>query len=159
MKLVNFGEYPILCDTSPCTKKMIDSFDSKLQIYEPIEFALDLLVPQLDFEKIDEPIAIHTTCSSRKMGLHEKFIKLAKLCSTKVIVPNDVKCCGFAGDRGFSFPELNESALRFLSEEVKEAKFAFSTSKTCEIGLSEHANLDYNSIFYLLDRTSKAKNI
>ena len=155
----NFGEYPILCDTSPCTKKMIESFDSYIKIYDPIEFALDLLVPQLEFEKIDEPIAIHTTCSSRKMGLHEKFIKLANLCSTKVIVPNDVKCCGFAGDRGFNFPELNESALRFLSHEVKEAKFAFSTSKTCEIGLSEQANLDYNSIFYLIDKTSKAKNI
>ncbi len=155
----NFGEYPVLCDTSPCTKKMIESFNSKIKIYEPIEFALDYLVPELEFKKIDEPIAIHTTCSSRKMGLHEKFIKLANICSTKVIVPDDVKCCGFAGDRGFNFPELNDSALRFLSEEVKEAKFAFSTSKTCEIGLSEHANLDYNSIFYLIDKTSKAKYI
>ena len=155
----NFGEYPVLCDTSPCTKKMIESFDSDIKIYEPIEFALDYLVPELEFTKIDEPITIHTTCSSRKMGLHEKFIELANLCSTKVIVPDNVKCCGFAGDRGFNFPELNDSALRFLSEEVKEAKYAFSTSKTCEIGLSDHANLDYNSIFYLIDKTSKTKNI
>ncbi len=154
----NFGEYPVLCDTSPCTKKMLESFQSDIRIYEPIEFALDYLVPEFEFTKIDEPIAIHTTCSSRKMGLHERFIELANLCSTKVIVPDNVKCCGFAGDRGFNFPELNESALRFLSEEVKEAKYAFSTSKTCEIGLSDHANLDYNSIFYLIDRTSKAKN-
>ena len=154
----NFGEYPVLCDTSPCTKKMIESFDGNIKIFEPIEFALEHLVPELEFEKIDEAITIHTTCSSRKMGLHEKFIKLANLCSKKVIVPENVKCCGFAGDRGFNFPELNDSALRFLKDETKEAKYAFSTSKTCEIGLSEHANLDYNSIFYLIDKTSKAKN-
>ena len=83
------------------------------------------------------------------MGLHEKFIELAKMCATNVIVPENVKCCGFAGDRGFNFPELNQSALRFLKDDVKEAKYAFSTSKTCEIGLSEHSGLDYNSIFYL----------
>jgi D-lactate dehydrogenase len=92
------------------------------------------------------------------MGLHEKFISLANLCSTQVIVPDNVKCCGFAGDRGFSFPELNDSALRFLKDDTKEAKYAFSTSKTCEIGLSSHSDLDYNSIFYLIDRVTTPKN-
>jgi len=155
----NFGEYPILCDTSPCTKKMIDSMDAKLKIYEPIEFALEFLANELEFEKIEEPITIHTTCSSRKMGLHEKFIELANLCSSKVIVPENVKCCGFAGDRGFSFPELNSSALRFLKDDTKGAKYAFSTSKTCEIGLSEHSGLDYNSILYLINKVTKAKSL
>ncbi len=153
----NFGEYPILCDTSPCTKKMVESFENKLKIYEPIEFTLEFLADELEFSKIEEPITIHTTCSSRKMGLHEKFISLANLCSSKVIVPENVKCCGFAGDRGFSFPELNDSALRFLKEDTKEAKYAFSTSKTCEIGLSSHSDLDYNSIFYLIDRVTTPK--
>ncbi|QKF80663.1 FAD-binding and (Fe-S)-binding domain-containing protein [Halarcobacter ebronensis] len=152
------GDYPILCDMSPCTKTMIGNFGSRLKIYEPIEFALEHLTKELEFTKIDEPITIHTTCSSRKMGLHEKFIELANMCSTKVIVPQNVKCCGFAGDRGFTYPELNDSALRFLKEETKEAKYAFSTSKTCEIGLSEHSNLDYNSIFYLIDKVTKRKN-
>ncbi|XPV68423.1 MAG: FAD-binding and (Fe-S)-binding domain-containing protein [Halarcobacter sp.] len=157
-ELSNFGEIPVLCDTSPCTKKMIDSFEDRIKVYEPIEFTLKFLVDQLEFEQIDEAITIHTTCSSRKMGLHEKFIELANLCSSNVIVPQNVKCCGFAGDRGFSFPELNQSALRFLKDDTKEAKYAFSTSKTCEIGLSEHSELDYNSIFYLIDKVTKSKN-
>ncbi|AXX85877.1 FAD/FMN-containing dehydrogenase [Malaciobacter marinus] len=153
----NNGQYPILCDTSPCTKKMMESFNSNLDLYEPIEFALEHLVDKLELEKIDEAITIHTTCSSRKMGLHEKFIKLANMCSSKVIVPSDVTCCGFAGDRGFSYPELNQSALRNLPKSVKDAKYAFSTSKTCEIGLSEYSGIDYNSIFYLINKCSKAK--
>lgn len=153
----NFGEYPVLCDTSPCTKKMLESFETNLKLYEPIEFALEFLSKELDFKPIEEAITIHTTCSSRKMGLDAKFEALAKMCSTKVIIPSDVKCCGFAGDRGFNFPELNQSALRNLSSSVKDAKYAFSTSKTCEIGLSDVSGLDYNSIFYLIDKVTTAK--
>jgi D-lactate dehydrogenase len=152
----NNGEYPILCDTSPCTKKMLESFKAQIGIYEPIEFSLKYLLPSLQITKLEEPIVIHTTCSSRKMGLHDKFIELAKTCAKEVIVPADVKCCGFAGDRGFNYPELNASALSGLKSAIPNgAKLAFSTSKTCEIGLSEHSGLDYNSVFYLLKRVSQ----
>ncbi len=157
LNISEFGEYPILCDTSPCTKKMMESFSYKLKIYEPIEFALEFLTKDLDFTPINEPITIHTTCSSRKMGLEDKFKKLALMCSSNVIIPSDVKCCGFAGDRGFNFPELNKSALRNLKTQIGNAQYAFSTSKTCEIGLSNEAGIDYNSIFYLIDKVTKAK--
>ena len=93
------------------------------------------------------------------MFYQDKFKTLAQLCSTNVIVPADVKCCGFAGDRGFNFPELNKSALRSLKEQTAGAKMAFSTSKTCEIGLSEESGLDYNSIFYLINKVTKAKTL
>ncbi|MFA6741774.1 MAG: FAD-binding and (Fe-S)-binding domain-containing protein [Arcobacteraceae bacterium] len=159
LNVSEFGEYPILCDTSPCTKKMMESFSHKLDVYEPIEFALKFLTKDLEFIAIDEPITIHTTCSSRKMGLEDNFKTLAQLCSTNVIIPADVKCCGFAGDRGFNFPELNKSALRHLKEQTIGAKMAFSTSKTCEIGLSEESGLDYNSIFYLINKVTKAKTL
>lgn len=159
LKITNNGEIPVLCETGTCTKKMLDNFSSDMKIYEPIDFSLEHLVDALEFEKIEETIAIHTNCTTRKMGLHENFIKLASMCAEKVIVPENVKCCGFAGDRGFNFPELNQSALRFLKDDLKDAKMAFSTSKTCEIGLSEHSGLDYNSIFYLIDRTSKPKKV
>ena len=159
LNISEFGEYPILSDTSPCTKKMMESFSHDLNIYEPIEFALEFLTKDLEFTAINEPITIHTTCSSRKMGLEDKFKKLAQLCSTEVIIPSDVKCCGFAGDRGFNFPELNKSALRHLKEQTAGAKMAFSTSKTCEIGLSNESGLDYNSIFYLVNKVTKSKNI
>ena len=159
LNVSEFGEYPILCDTSPCTKKMMESFSHKLNVYEPIEFALEFLTKDLEFTPTNEPITIHTTCSSRKMGLEDKFKTLAQLCSTNVIIPADVKCCGFAGDRGFNFPELNKSALRHLKEQTKDAKMAFSTSKTCEIGLSEESGLDYNSIFYLINKVTKSKTL
>lgn len=154
----NFGEIPIICETTACVKTMLAGFTSRLSIYEPIDFTLDYLVPNLEFTQIEEPVTIHITCTSRKMNLAEKFINVANMCAKEVIIPEDVKCCGFAGDRGFNYPELNKSALRGLKSGIKNAKYAFSTSKTCEIGLSEHSGLDYNSIFYLIDRASTAKN-
>jgi D-lactate dehydrogenase len=78
------------------------------------------------------------------------------MCSSNVTIPEDIGCCGFAGDRGFTFPELNKSALRNLKSLIpSDVKYAFSTSKTCEIGLSEHSGIDYRSIFYLVDRCTK----
>jgi len=153
------GQYPILCDTSPCVKTLLDHIDGELPIYESIEFTLKFLVERLVFKPIDESIVIHTTCSARKMGLHEKFVQLANLCAKQVIVPSEVSCCGFAGDKGFHFPELNESALRNLKKSIPcDVKQGFSTSKTCEIGLSEHSGIDYHSILYLVDTCTLPRN-
>ncbi|WP_331774095.1 FAD-binding and (Fe-S)-binding domain-containing protein [Sulfurospirillum sp. 1612] len=150
------GKYPILCDMSPCSKTIDQHKPEGLNIYDTVEFITDFLAPRLTFKAVSDPIVIHTTCSTRKSGLTKKFETLAKMCSSNVIIPQSVSCCGFAGDRGFTFPELNQSALRHLKEEIpKNVTYAFSTSKTCEIGLSEHSGLDYKSIFYLVERCTR----
>jgi len=123
-----------------------------LKIYEPVEFINDFLLKKINIDKKKDPITIHVTCSSTKMGLDDKFLNVAKACAEKVIVPNEVDCCGFAGDRGFSYPELNESALKELKPQLSEnCKEGYSNSKTCEIGLSLHSGIEYRSIVYLVD--------
>ncbi len=151
----NKGEYPILCETSPCVKAMVKGFKKELKVYEPIEFTLKYLAPKLKFKKLDETVAIHSTCSTVNLGLKESFLELAKMCSSSVIVPQNVTCCGFAGDRGFSHPELNKKALRWLAKDTQGAKEGFSTSITCEIGLSQHSGLEYKSILYLVERATR----
>ncbi|MGA7279661.1 MAG: hypothetical protein WBW79_17115, partial [Desulfocapsaceae bacterium] len=64
-------------------------------------------------------------------------------------------CCGFAGDRGFNFPELNKSALDGLEEAVASCEVGYSTSKTCEVGLSLHGGIPYRSILYLVDEVTE----
>ena len=75
-------------------------------------------------------------------------------CSDNVVVPEQITYCGFAGDKGFTTPELNASALSALAEQVGHCDSGYSTSRTCEIGLSEHSGIDYQSIVYLVDRCS-----
>lgn len=152
------GELPILCDTSPCLYRMRNTLDDRLTLYEPIEFVLSHLMTRLKFTKQDVKIAIHPTCSTRKMGLEGKLKELAKACASEVVMPDDVYCCGFAGDRGFNFPELNSSALKELKEHVCTCDAGYSTSKTCEIGLSLHADIPYKSILYLVDEATEPLN-
>ena len=131
--------------------------DDRLSLYEPIEFVLQFLMDRLTFTPKDIKIAVHPTCSTRKMGLETKLLKLAQSCAKEVVWPQDIYCCGFAGDRGFSFPELNRTALEGLEKEVSSCGAGYSTSKTCEIGLSLHGGIPYRSLLYLVDEVTEPK--
>jgi D-lactate dehydrogenase len=158
LKVSDNGRIPILCDMSPCLYHMKETLDSRLQLFEPIEFTLTYLASRLSFEKISEPIAIHTVCSAKKMGLEIDFYRLAEMCAEKVVTP-DVICCGFAGDRGFTVPELNAFGLRHLKKQLPpEVDTGYSTSRTCEIGLTTHSGIDYRSILYLVDQCTQPRD-
>ncbi len=113
------------------------------------------IADRIEFEKVSETIAIHTVCSAKKMGLETDFRRLAEMCAEKVVTP-DVICCGFAGDRGFTVPELNAFGLRRLKKQLPpEVSSGYSTSRTCEIGLTTHSGIDYRSILYLVDQCTR----
>jgi len=156
LKTSNNGELPILCDMSPCTYRMQHTMDERLKIYDTVEFLHDFIIDKLEVHKIDRTIMLHMTCSAVKMGLQKKFLDLANRCVTKVVVPDKVKCCGFSGDKGFSIPELNQSALTHLNEAIPQGcDHGYSNSRTCEIGLSAKAGFPYQSIAYLVDECSR----
>jgi len=158
LKVSDNGRIPVLCDTSPCLYRMRSVMEPRLKLFEPVEFIHDFLLDRLAFTPCDETVALHTTCSSRKMGLEDKFKTVAEQCAAKVIIPEDVYCCGFAGDKGFTHPELNASALKDLSGQVTgRCDAGYSNSRTCEVGLSLHSGLFYRSIVYVADRQSGPK--
>ena len=144
------GRYPVLCDTSPCTHRMKRVMSGKLKLYEPVEFIHDHLLERLDLEKSTEPLAFHITCTSVKMGLEDKFRTVAAACTEKPVFPEEVGCCGFAGDKGFSNPEINTWALRNLKPQVDTLQAGYSNSRTCEIGLARNSGIDYRSVMYLV---------
>lgn len=152
------GRYPVLCDQSPCLHRMKHKI-KKMRLYEPAEFILGFLADRLDFHQTDTPVAIHLTCSMRLMDKTGKMIELAKMCSTDVVVPEGVGCCGFAGDKGMTHPELNKYALRKLKDQVKGIPVGYSNSRTCEIGLATSSGIPYVSIAYLVNRCTTAKSL
>ena len=178
------GKYPVLCAQSPCLHRMkkvmgereqsdacIDSAEReearpkgkvmhKMKLYEPAEFIMKFLVPRLDFHPTDKHIALHLTCSTRQMGVDKDMIALAKLCSTNVFLPEGVGCCGFAGDRGFTFPELNRYGLRKLRPQIEanHIEVGYSNSRTCEIGLETNTGIPYMSIVYLVNECTTARS-
>ena len=152
------GKYPILCDQSPCLLRIKHKMDY-LKLYEPVQFIDEFLLNKLDFHPTTESITVHATCSTIKMDLKPTLEKIAKLCSTNVLVPDEVGCCGFAGDKGFTLPELNEHGLRNLKPQVQKAQViaGYSNSRTCEIGLSTQSGIPYMSIVYLVDKYTTAR--
>lgn len=152
------GRYPVLCDQSPCLHRMKHKI-KKMRLYEPAEFILGFLTDRLDFHQTDTPVAIHLTCSMRLMHKTGKMLELARMCSTNVLVPEGVGCCGFAGDKGMTHPELNKYALRKLKDQVKGIPVGYSNSRTCEIGLATNSGIPYVSIAYLVNRCTTAKSL
>jgi D-lactate dehydrogenase len=152
------GRYPVLCAQSPCLHRMKKSM-GKLKLYEPAEFIMTYLVDRLDFHPIDRHIALHLTCSTRQMGVDKDMVALARLCSRNVYLPEGVGCCGFAGDRGFTFPEMNKYALRKLRPQIEQhhIEVGYSNSRTCEIGLQSNTGIPYMSIVYLVNECTTPK--
>ena len=187
------GRYPILCDQSPCLHRLrahlksLQSKDSEgrsissssidsLRVFEPAEFIMTFLRDRLEFHQKSSPVAIHITCTMRLMKLTGVITDLARLCSSEVIIPEGVGCCGFAGDKGMTHPELNAYALRKLRRAVNPdavsgssttagapasspspsspsspVAVGYSNSRTCEIGLETNSGIPYVSIVYLVN--------
>jgi len=152
------GRIPVLMDASACTLRLKRVLDKRLAVHDSIEFLHDEVMPRLEITKETRPVLVHLNCSARRMGLDGKMVALAKACAEQVVVPEGIGCCGFAGDKGFTTPELNDHALRRLPESVPaDAEGGYSSNRTCEIGLSDHSGKPYRSVAYLLDRVSRAK--
>jgi D-lactate dehydrogenase len=154
------GLDPIYCDTSPCTLRLVENLkDPRLMIYDPVRFIRTHLLERLEFSPQQAPVAVHVTCSTQHLGESQALIDLMRLCSTQVVIPEGIHCCGFAGDKGFTTPELNAHALRSLKDAVQHCEEGISTSRTCEIGLSEHSGIDYHGLVYLVDRVTRARGV
>jgi D-lactate dehydrogenase len=146
------GRWPIVFDTSPCAHRMRQFCGARLPVHDSIEFIHDAVLPRLAIAPVREAIVIHPVCSVRKMGTVDKLTAIAGRCSAEVIAVHDVLCCGFAGEKGFNRPELNEHALRHLKAALPAGcKHGYSSSRTCEIGLSEQTGFPYHSIIHLVE--------
>ena len=156
MKASENGKYPVIMDASTCTSRMQEHLAGRLKLYDFHEFAHDALLPRLIIHKEAGPIALHVNCSVRKNGSDAKLKALLAACVDQFVEPAGVTCCGFAGDRGFVVPELNQHALRKIHDELPTTcGCGVSTNRTCEIGLTAETGRNYQSIAYLLEKCSR----
>jgi D-lactate dehydrogenase len=149
------GRLPIVFDTSPCAYRMKRFLAGRLNVLEITEALEDLVLPRLSITRSEQTVTVHPVCSARKMGTDARLLRIARACARDVVTVDEVGCCGFAGDKGFNVPELNEHALRHLPGALPDdCRGGYSTSRTCEIGLSYYGHKPYQSIVYLVDAAS-----
>jgi D-lactate dehydrogenase len=150
------GRIPVYLDNAPCALRLIEAqragqLDARLQLHDAVSFLNDHVVPRLKLTPQVEQLAVHVPCSTSKLGAGAKLVALAKHCASEVTVP-DIACCGFAGDMGFTRPELNANSLKRLKPALPEGcGCGVSASRTCQIGLTSHAGIPYRSLEALLD--------
>ena len=147
------GKYPILCDMTPCLYTMKSNFGDALPLYEPTEFLDKFVMDHLTLKPVDEKVALFAVCSAKKMGVDPCLKRVAERCAREVVVV-DSNCDGFAGDRGFLFPELNEHGLRDLKRQIEGCDEGVAVSRTCEVGLSRNSGIVFKSIVYLVARAA-----
>ena len=163
------GALPIVVDAASCTQGIADPGEGvlseenlerlgKLEIIDSVAWAHDHLLPWLELTDKVGSATVHPTCATRHMGLAPRLRSLAGALADDVYVAPSATCCGFAGDRGISHPELTESATRPQAEELSGRHFDahLSSNRTCEIGLSRATGADYESVILLLERLTRS---
>jgi D-lactate dehydrogenase len=163
------GALPIVVDAASCTQAIADPGDgvlsegnaerlAGLEILDSIAWAHDRLLPWLEVYERVGSATVHPTCATRHMGLAPRLRSLAEALADDVYVAPSATCCGFAGDRGFSYPELTEAATRPQAEELSSREFDayLSSNRTCEIGLSRATGERYESFLFLLEELTRS---
>ncbi|WP_127125304.1 FAD-binding and (Fe-S)-binding domain-containing protein [Pseudoflavitalea rhizosphaerae] len=157
------GKWPVVLDISSCTYTLQTcrpqlteenkrKFDA-IRIIDSIDLIADHILPRVQLSRKKNNIVLHPVCTLQKTKQESKFLAVAKQLANDVTVPLHAGCCGMAGDRGFLFPELTRSATAAEVQEVNQCSYDgyYSSSKTCEMALSEASGKNYESIVYLLD--------
>jgi D-lactate dehydrogenase len=162
------GELPVVIDAASCTHALAEPGEGvlgeenaarlgKLTILDSVAWAHDRLLPQLKVARKVGSATVHPTCATRQMGLAPRLRALANTLAEDVYVAPSATCCGFAGDRGFSHPELTAAATAPQVSELAGREFDahLSSNRTCEIGLSRATGEPYESFAFLLERLTR----
>jgi len=162
------GALPIVIDASSCTNATLEPGDgvlaeanaerlAKLEVLDSVKWAHDRLLPWLEVAEKVGAATVHPTCATRRMGLAPALRSLAGELAEDVYVAPSATCCGFAGDRGISHPELTAAATRDQAEELSGRHFdaRLCANRTCEIGLERATGEPYESFLILLERLTR----
>jgi D-lactate dehydrogenase len=162
------GELPIVIDAASCTQAVASPGEgvlreenaerlAKLEVLDSVAWAHDRLLPKLEIVRRVGSATVHPTCATRHMGLAPRLRALAGALAEDVYVAPSSTCCGFAGDRGISHPELTAAATRDQAAELAGRHFdaRLSSNRTCEIGLSRATGERYESFLFLLEELTR----
>jgi len=157
------GADPVVTDASPCAGTLqelavahLAATGRKVRVLDfPGFWAQHVLPARADTPRRPGTAVLHPTCTLVKTGGLADLVRVAQAHSETVVIPPGAECCGFAGDRGFLFPELTASATVREAGEVRESAPGpgtgfYSTCRTCEIGMSRAVGRPYRSLVHLV---------
>jgi len=162
------GGLPVVIDAASCTHAAAEPGEgvlseenatrlAGLEILDSVAWTHDRLLPNLEVARRVGSATVHPTCATRQMGLAPRLRSLAKALAEDVHIAPSATCCGFAGDRGITHPELTAAATAPQAAELAGREFdaRLSSNRTCEIGLARATGESYESFVFLLERLTR----
>jgi D-lactate dehydrogenase len=150
------GRWPIVTDASPCALALAsEDARESVRVEDFPSLWARMVLPRAPAVRPRRARAVlHPTCSVRRHDTLPALIAVAQAYAEEVRVPVSAECCGFAGDRGFFYPEVTEAALVGEAAEIRAlltpGAGLYSTSRTCELGLSRAVGAPCRSLVHLV---------
>ncbi|MFD3512934.1 FAD-binding and (Fe-S)-binding domain-containing protein [Streptomyces sp. NPDC058657] len=168
------GVLPLVVDASSCTLGLAREvlpylsdenreLHRELRVVDSVVWAAEELLPELTVLRRAGSAVLHPTCSMRHLGDEEQLRAVAEACAVEVVVPDDVRCCAFAGDRGMLHKELTDSATAREAAEIADRERAagrgfdayLSANRMCEVGMDRATGRSYASVLLELERATR----
>ena len=149
------GRLPVVVDGNSCTHAFAGA--PGLVVADAVTFARERLLPRLTVHRRLPDAALHIPCGARHLGLVDDLRALAAAVAERVTEPLTEGCCGFAGDRGLSHPELTASAVAPMAAEFAAAghTIGLTSNLTCGIGMTRGCGFPFRNILDVLDDTTR----
>ncbi|MDF2691177.1 MAG: 4Fe-4S ferredoxin [Gammaproteobacteria bacterium] len=143
------GNLPIITENSSCALEL-QTKGARLSLQDSWHF-LSQALRDYPVRLLNKTVMLHINCSVSRLKEKEAMLSLARRCAKEVIAPPDIYCCGFAGSKGFTVPELNKNALKTLASQVPaNCQEGYTCLQPCQIGLSKHSGIPYYSLLHLI---------
>ncbi|MEU9236253.1 FAD-binding and (Fe-S)-binding domain-containing protein [Streptomyces subrutilus] len=162
------GRLPLVVDASSCTLGIAHevvpylternlALHRELRVVDSVVWAAEELLPRLEVRRTVGSAVLHPTCSTRHLGDEAQLLAVAEACADEVVVPDDLGCCAFAGDRGMLHPELTASATAREAAEVTARHFDahLSANRMCEVGMDRATGRSYASVLLELEHATR----
>jgi D-lactate dehydrogenase len=152
------GRLPVVIDASSCTLGVVSELElDGIEVLDSVAWLHDRLLDRLAIGHRLESMAVHPTCACTQLGLAGKLTAIARRLADEVLVPGGAGCCGMAGDRGWRYPELPQSALREVTHELDAypVEAYASSNRTCELALGQVTGRPYRSIVLIAEELTR----
>ena len=149
------GRLPIVVDGSSCTHAIAEG--STLDFVDSVTFAREVLLPHLIITRRVPDLALHVSCGAQHLGIAEDLRTIARAVAVRVVEPTGGGCCGFAGDRGFTHPELTASATAPMAAEIRAASCTLGATSNlpCGVGMARATGIEFVGLLAVLEEVTR----
>ncbi len=142
----------IILENSSCYYTLLRNNTESVKFSDIISFIYKYQ-DKLNLIRKYNKIAVHIDCSCKKIANETQIMSILSKCANEIVIPKNIACCGFAGVKGFTLPELNQSSLTSLEQQIADCDIGVTFNRSCQVGLSFHGGKEYISLPELIFRS------